>query len=300
MKKKVMLIALSLALLSSCSFKDALSPLEHTKEGAETIINAVADITKDKTLGERLEDPDADIDKIANDFLKNNYKSPETMLEKFLVESVDNSGADEKEALVGLLGHLQAVYQEKGISIESLPIYLAIEPEAYEMANSLKINGNNEADIGLEYIDTPIKDFNIFIDPEVSRQYRDITNTSNLYDYAFMHRKYSHTENDPLLKEILYYSGEYGFQMEERKYPGGIKVYNSIGRDATGVFCYFSYVTTEDTHPAFNEHASEMKVVPISYLYIPVPDLLNPNYDPNDIVDEMEVLHLVTGPGLAL
>lgn len=288
MKKSLITIILSIALLSSCGTKDNSQPLEEAKKGFEIITNKVAN--KDKTISEKLEDPDTDIEKIANDFFKTNYQSPSTVFEKYLVDSAKNSGVDEKEALIGLLGYLKNFHQETGIKIDSIPIYQAIQSEAYQVAYIPGEQDSSQIDIGLEYPDIPIKNFNAFIDRSIAEDYRSLRDMGNFKNFMFMHEKYNHTEDDPLFKQILFFSGEYGYNMEEREYPGGIKAYTSIGADVEGVSCFFTYITTEDKHPAFNETSTQLIVVPLSYVNKPMTNL-------NGTVSDFKFLHLVTGPG---
>lgn len=315
MKKKSLVLALAMLALVGCDTKkDDTKEVQELKKEIEDLKDNVKElkgndksveknnkeeIKKSKLLSILKENPNIDPQSIDTDLINEVLNSPTTIFEKYISESAKNSGADEVEAARGIIGYSLQIHNAQGLEISSIPIYAALQECVYAMiySGNAPIMQNAIVDLGLEYENFPINNFNLFIDKEVASEFKNFKETYNLKDFIDLHERYQYEQDHLILNSIINFKGEYGYHLEEHTFPGGVHISYSLGAEDSQHHAYFFYVSTEPANIQETEYAN-LWAMPIGYIDIPTPDFFDPNYDPNVIVDHLKVVCLVTGPGL--
>lgn len=318
MKKKSLVLALAMLALVGCDTKkDDAKEVKELKQEIKDLKANVKELKgnddkkevddnkktketeKSKLLSILEENPNIDPQSIDTNLINEVLNSPTTIFEKFISESAKNSGADEVEAARGMIGYALEIHNSKGLEISSIPIYAALQECIYAMIyqGNAPIMQNATVDVGLEYKNFPINNFNLFIDKEIASEFKSFKETYNLKDFIDLHERYQYEQDHLILNSIINFKGEYGYHLEERTFPGGVHISYSLGAEDSKHHAYFFYVSTEPANIQKTANAN-LWAVPIGYINIPTPDLFDPSYDPNVIVDYLKIVCLVTGPGL--
>lgn len=317
MKKKSLVLALALLSLVGCDTKkDDTKEVQELKQEIEDLKANVKELKgnddkkevdnnketeKSKLLSMLEENPNIDPYSIDENVIKETLNSPTTIFDKFISESAKNSGADEIEAARGMIGYVLETHNMQGFEISSVPIYSALEQCVY---NQIYKNSGNAAqqatvDVGLgtDYSNIPINNLNLLIDKSIATKFKDFKKAYSLKDLINLHEQHRFEKDDPILNSIVNFKGEFGYSQEEYTFPGGVHVNISIGGDNENQSAYFFYVSTEPKSIKETEDAN-LWAIPIAYADIPMPDLFDPNYDPNVIADHLKLNCFITGPGL--
>ena len=317
MKKKSLVLALAMLALVGCDTKkDDTKEVQELKQEIEDLKANVKELeggdkSREKTSKEEIEkskllsfleeNPNIDPYSIDEELIKEALNYPITMFDKFISENAKNSGADEIEAARGMIGYSLQIHNKQGLEISSVPIYSALEQCVYNeiYRNSGDAVQQATVDVGMntDYYNIPINNLNLLIDKNIASKYKNFKKSYSLKDLINLHEQYRFEKDDPILNSIINFKGEFGYQQEEYTFPGGIHINISIGGDNDNQSAYFFYVSTEPANIKETEDAN-LWAIPIAYADIPMPDLFNPNYDPNVIVDHLKINCFITGPGL--
>lgn len=179
MKKSLVLALAMLALVGCDTKKDDTKVVQELKQKIEDLkanvkelkgnddkrgVENNKDTEKSKILSILEENPNIDPQSIDTALINEVLNSPTTMFEKFISESAKNSGADEIEAARGMIGYALEIHNSKGLEISSIPIYSALQEYVYAMIykDNAPIMQNATVDVGLEYENFPINNFNLF------------------------------------------------------------------------------------------------------------------------------------------
>lgn len=313
MKNKLFIIALLMLSITSCNnnpkedtqevkeLKQEVEDLKANVKELESVDKPKSEVKKEQSTEPSListlkENPNIDPQSIDTELINKVLNSPSTTFEKYISESAKNSGADEVEAAKGIIGYVLEVHKNQGIEISSVPIYAALQNCIYNTIykSNAPVMQNATVDVGLEYVNFPINDFNLFVDKDVATNFKDFKKDYSLQDLIDLHENYRFDEGDPLMSSIINLKGEFGYHQEDHTYPGGIHVNTSIGGNMKGKGCYFFYVSTEQVIIKETQEA-DLRAMPVAYLNMPFPDMFDPN---SDVIDEVKVNCLVTGTGL--
>ena len=315
MKKKSLVLALAVLALVGCDTKkDDTKEVQELKQEIEDLKANVKELKgnddkkevdnnketeKSKLLSILEENPNIDPQSIDTALINEVLNSPTTIFERFISESAKNSGADEVEAARGIIGYSLQIHNAQALEISSIPIYAALQECVYTMiyGGNAPIMQNATVDVGLEYENFPINNFNLFIDKEVASEFKSFKEAYNLKDFIDLHERYQYEQDHLILNSIINFKGEYGYHLEQRTFPGGVNISYSLGAEDSKHHAYFFYVSTEPANIQETENAN-LWAMPIGYINIPYGDFFSPNYDPNVIVDYVKIVCLVTGPGL--
>lgn len=318
MKKKSLVLALAMLALVGCNTKkDDTKEVQELKQEIKDLKANVKELKgnddkkevdnnketketeKSKLLSILEETPNIDPQSIDTNLINEVLNSPTTIFEKFISENAKNSGADEVEAARGMIGYALEMYNTQGLEISSIPIYSALQEYVYAMiyGSNAPMMQRAAVDVGLEYSNFSINNFNLFIDKEVASKFKSFKKDYNLKDFINLHERYQYEQDHLILNSIMNFKGEFGYDSKEQVFPGGVHVSFSIGGEDSQHHAYFFYVSTEPANIQKTKNAN-LWAIPIGYINIPTPDYSDPNHDPNVIVDYLKIVCLVTGPGL--
>lgn len=318
MKKKSLVLALAMLALVGCNTKkDDTKEVQELKQEIKDLKANVKELKgnddkkevdnnketketeKSKLLSILEENPNIDPQSIDTNLINEVLNSPTTIFEKFISENAKNSGADEVEAARGMIGYALEMYNTQGLEISSIPIYSALQEYVYAMiyGSNAPMMQRAAVDVGLEYSNFSINNFNLFIDKEVASKFKSFKKDYNLKDFINLHERYQYEQDHLILNSIMNFKGEFGYDSKEQVFPGGVHVSFSIGGEDSQHHAYFFYVSTEPANIQKTKNAN-LWAIPIGYINIPTPDYSDPNHDPNVIVDYLKIVCLVTGPGL--
>lgn len=328
MKKKSLVLALAMLALVGCNTKkDDAKEVQELKQEIKDLKANVKELEENKTIENKEvnkkeaykdkdkdkekekekskllsileENPNIDPQSIDTALINEVLNSPKTIFEKFISENAKNSGADEVEAARGMIGYALEMYNTQGLEISSIPIYSALQEYVYAMiyGSNAPMMQRAAVDVGLEYSNFSINNFNLFIDKEVASKFKSFKKDYNLKEFINLHERYQYEQDHLILNSIMNFKGEFGYDSKEQVFPGGVHVSFSIGGEDSQHHAYFFYVSTEPANIQKTKNAN-LWAIPIGYINIPTPDYSDPNHDPNVIVDYLKIVCLVTGPGL--
>lgn len=249
--------------------------------------------TNNPTIDEIIsKEPTINVENFSDKLILNAYKNPNSMYEQYLSDSMTWYEVPEDQiinALKSMISEGARLSQELGISLDSLPIYYAIDKEAYKVREDVYSRGKASSMNGFDINGMYIDNFNAFLDPNIANNYRTMLSTYEVTRYLQGCYSQSVGLGEPLGKWFLSYSGTIDNMLPPEDFPGGITATTFITTSYDNYPCYVTevYKTEESTNVGYT--FDQIWAMPINLHTL---DASTPNR-----YDMLPVLHLVTGPG---
>lgn len=321
MKKKSLVLALAMLALVGCDTKkddtkevkdDARPKTQTTSKAEEKELSYSEQIAKnleenkkkpEKELAEAKtnnptideiisKEPTINVENFSDKLILNAYKNPNSMYEQYLSDSMTWYEVPEDQvinALKSMISEGVKLSQELGITLDSLPIYYAIDKEAYKVREDVYSRGKASCMKGFDINGMYIDNFNAFLDPNIANDYRLMRSTYELRDYLVRCYAKSIGLGEPLGKWFLSYSGSIDNMLDPENYPGGITAATLITTSYDPYPCYVTIIDETNNPVKVGYSLNQIWVMPINLFTL---DASTPNR-----IDMLPVPHMITGPG---
>lgn len=237
-------------------------------------------------------DSSANVENISDKLLLNAYKNPNSMYEQYLSDSMTWYEVPNNQiinALKSMISEGTKLAQELGITLDSLPIYYAIDKETFKVREDVYSRGKAGSMIGFDINGISISNLNSFLYPDIANDYRLMLSTFELKNYILKCYSKSVGMGEPLGKWFLSYSGSVDNMLEPEDYPGGISATTLITTSYDPYPCYVTiiYKTQESINIGYS--LNQIWAMPIN--------LYTLDASTQNRTDWLPVPHMITGPG---
>lgn len=321
MKKKSLVLALAMLALVGCDTKkddakeiktDARPKTQTTAKSEEKELSYSEQIAKnleenkkkrEKELAETKtnnptideiisKEPTINVESFSDKLILNAYKNPNSMYEQYLSDSMTWYEVPEDQiinALKSMISEGAKLSQELGISIDSLPIYYAIDKETFKVREDVYSRGKAGTMIGFDINGVSISNLNSFLYTDIAQNYRLMRSTYELRDFVVKCYSESIGLGEPLGKWFLSYSGSIDNMLEPENYPGGITAATLITTSYDPYPCYVTIIDETNNPVKVGYSLNQIWAMPINLFTL---DASTPNR-----YDYLPVPHMITGPG---